>query len=104
LCPEGFRTEGRILAFRNVHAAIAAERALKVKGFSLELIPSPREISSACGFCLFLPSNGGAAGPGAGHGAMPPIGSEEGLESCWIVYIREAGSGRRKERNYERED
>lgn len=48
-------TDGAIiLTFHSVHAAIRAERMLKARGLSPDLIPLPREIASDCGFCLLL--------------------------------------------------
>jgi len=78
--------------------AIRAERALKVLGIAVDLIPVPREISSACGFCLRVPS---AAIMARG---IDPIRAQTapGRESLWSVAEHRMAAGTRKERHYER--
>ena len=78
-----------ILTFHSVHAAIRAERMLKARGASPNLIPVPREIASDCGFCLLLEEGADAA-------------MDEALEceALWKVSIDNDTKGRRK--SYER--
>ena len=78
-----------ILTFHSVHAAIRAERTLKARGVSTDLIPVPREIASDCGFCLLLEEGAGAAMEAALE-----------CEAIWKVSISNDTKGRRK--TYER--
>lgn len=55
-----------IVTFFTSHAAIRAEREMRTRGLGTELIPVPREISSACGFCLRLPERDDPLGAVAG--------------------------------------
>jgi hypothetical protein len=41
-----------IFGFPTSHAAVRAERGFKERGFDIELVPVPRQLSSECGFCL----------------------------------------------------
>jgi hypothetical protein len=41
-----------VVLFRSVHGALGAERILAAAGVLHKLIPVPRHLSSACGFCL----------------------------------------------------
>jgi hypothetical protein len=43
-----------ILTFESTHNALATEKILRKKELDIELIPTPREISSECGFTLIL--------------------------------------------------
>ncbi len=45
---------GYIFIFESVHQVMKAERLLKSKGFKIDLIPVPREISSDCGVAIEL--------------------------------------------------
>jgi hypothetical protein len=47
-CPQGYA----IFLFDSTQGALKAERALLRAGFSIKLIPTPREISSDCGTAL----------------------------------------------------
>ena len=48
----------QLVAFDSVHQAIRAERLLLKAGVAVELVPTPRELSSDCGFSLrFLPED-----------------------------------------------
>jgi hypothetical protein len=44
-----------VFLFETVHQVVKAEKFLKEKGFSIDLIPVPREISSDCGVAIELP-------------------------------------------------
>ena len=44
-----------VLLFKSVHQVMKAEKLLKGKGFTVDLIPVPREISSDCGVAVELP-------------------------------------------------
>lgn len=85
---------GLLLTFPSVHAALATEERLKAAGLALEMIPLPREISSACGYGILL-------GPGAGAEAW--IKSVD-LEASYKVYETEPEDGSRRRRYYEREN
>jgi hypothetical protein len=47
-------TQGVIL-FPSVHFALRAEKVSKERGFSVKVIPVPRQLSSDCGVCLRIP-------------------------------------------------
>jgi hypothetical protein len=42
------------LIFSTIHDVLKAEKKLKEHGFSFELIPIPRNLSSDCGSCIRL--------------------------------------------------
>lgn len=44
-----------VLLFESVHQVMRAEKFLKGKGFPIDLIPVPRQISSDCGVAIELP-------------------------------------------------
>ena len=44
-----------VFLFESVHQVMKAEKFLKGKGFSIDVIPVPREISSDCGVAIELP-------------------------------------------------
>lgn len=41
-----------VLTFKNTHAAMTAEEFLKSVGYMIKMIPTPRQISSECGFSI----------------------------------------------------
>jgi hypothetical protein len=41
-----------VVLFASTHFAIRAEKIAKAKGFTVKLIPVPRQLSSDCGVCL----------------------------------------------------
>ena len=43
-----------VITFHSTHHAIKAEKRLKTGNFEIELIPTPREISSECGFTILI--------------------------------------------------
>ena len=45
-----------ILLFQSVHQVMKAEKVLKDRGVTVDLIPVPREISSDCGVAIQVPS------------------------------------------------
>lgn len=47
-----------VMTFESSHQAMAAEKALLLAGQKLSIIPTPREISSECGFSLLLENTG----------------------------------------------
>lgn len=87
-----------IITFGSSYMAIRAERALKALGISVELIPVPREISSACGFCLLVPAS--ALG-GSGLDTIKTR-TAQGREALWLVTIQAKEDNNRKEKTYER--
>ena len=94
-----------IVTFQSSHAAIRAERALKGSTPGLDLIPVPREISSACGFCLLIPVSRSDKNPSEGtdsilHTIEDSVGP--GKESLWAVFENNAPNIQRKEKRYER--
>lgn len=44
-----------VFLFESVHQVMKAEKSLKGRGFSIDIIPVPREISSDCGVAIELP-------------------------------------------------
>ncbi len=46
-----------ILTFINSHEAMKEEDSLKKRGLTLKMIPTPREISSECGFSIKIDSD-----------------------------------------------
>jgi hypothetical protein len=44
-----------LFIFSSVHHVMKAEKLLKNRGFKIDLIPMPREISSDCGVAIELP-------------------------------------------------
>ena len=46
-----------VITFHSTHHAIKAEKRLKTGNFKIELIPTPREISSECGFTILMRNN-----------------------------------------------
>jgi hypothetical protein len=60
------------LLFHTIHDVLKAEKALKRKGVTLELVPVPRNLSSDCGSCIRM-----------------DVGAETAME-----YLRELGADR----------
>ncbi len=48
--------EMKVATFFTTHAAMRAEKALKEAGVAVQLIPTPRSISSDCTVSLLFPS------------------------------------------------
>lgn len=48
------KTKYTILTFANTHNVLKAEKLLLSRGVSLEIIPTPRDISSDCGMAIRL--------------------------------------------------
>jgi hypothetical protein len=44
-----------VIIFGSIHRVMKAEKLLKRKGLTVDIIPVPREISSDCGVALELP-------------------------------------------------
>ncbi len=44
-----------LFVFSSVHQVMKAEKILKDQGYSVDLVPMPREISSDCGVAVELP-------------------------------------------------
>ena len=44
-----------VIILNSVHRVMKAEKLLKEKGFRVDIIPVPREISSDCGVAIELP-------------------------------------------------
>jgi hypothetical protein len=66
-----------LATYPSSHAALDAERSLKAAGFSVDLIPVPRQVHSRCGFCLLLDMAGdeaalGTTGPDQVWRALDP--------------------------------
>lgn len=94
-----------IVTFFTSHAAIRAERDLKALGLKVELIPVPREISSACGFCLLVPAS--YTGLNEAAGAQAPqeavrSATEASREGLWLATETGGSNLRKKEKRYER--
>lgn len=43
-----------VILFPSIHFALQAEKLIRGKGFSVDLIPVPRQLSSDCGICLLF--------------------------------------------------
>jgi len=43
-----------VILFPSIHFALQAEKMIKGKGFSIDLIPVPRQLSSDCGICMLI--------------------------------------------------
>ena len=43
-----------VILFPSIHYALQAEKLVKGKGFFIDLIPVPRQLSSDCGICLLI--------------------------------------------------
>jgi len=43
-----------LATYPSSHAALKAEKRLHAAGLTVELIPTPRQIRSSCGFCLLI--------------------------------------------------
>ena len=43
-----------VILFPSIHFALQAEKMVKGKGFSIDLIPVPRQLSSDCGICMLI--------------------------------------------------
>jgi len=43
-----------VLVFKSTHDALKSEKILKNAGYRSEIIPTPKEISSECGFAILL--------------------------------------------------
>lgn len=44
--------EHRIMTFESVHHALKAEKILRLKGLTIHVMNTPREVSKDCGICL----------------------------------------------------
>ena len=43
-----------VILFSSIHFVLQAEKLIKGKGFSIDLIPVPRQLSSDCGICMLI--------------------------------------------------
>ncbi len=43
-----------VILFPSIHFVLQAEKMVKGKGFSIDLIPVPRQLSSDCGICMLI--------------------------------------------------
>jgi hypothetical protein len=43
-----------VILFPSIHFVLQAEKMIKGKGFSINLIPVPRQLSSDCGICMLI--------------------------------------------------
>jgi len=43
-----------VILFPSIHFVLHAEKMIKGKGFSIDLIPVPRQLSSDCGICMLI--------------------------------------------------
>ena len=43
-----------VILFPSIHFVFQAEKMIKGKGFSIDLIPVPRQLSSDCGICMLI--------------------------------------------------
>lgn len=44
----------RVITFSSTHQAMKAEEILTEENYELELVPTPRQLSSECGFALLI--------------------------------------------------
>jgi hypothetical protein len=86
-----------IVTFPSVHAALAAERALRGEGLAVELIPLPRQIRADCGFGLLLD----VGEPHRDPGRLQLLDGCGGRER-WRVLETQASPSSRKVKHYER--
>lgn len=93
---------GRLLTFRSVHDTLGAESRFRKAGLAFETIPTPRAISSACGYCLFLGLE--ESGPQTRRPGNPELLAGIDVEARYKVFEIEVPALRKRERRYERED
>jgi hypothetical protein len=43
-----------VILFPSIHFVLQAEKTIKGKGFHIDLIPVPRQLSSDCGICMLI--------------------------------------------------
>jgi len=43
-----------VILFPSIHFVLQADKMIKGKGFSIDLIPVPRQLSSDCGICMLI--------------------------------------------------
>jgi len=43
-----------VILFPSIHFVLQAEKMIMGKGFSIDLIPVPRQLSSDCGICMLI--------------------------------------------------
>jgi len=43
-----------VILFPSIHFVLEAEKMIKGKGFFIDLIPVPRQLSSDCGICMLI--------------------------------------------------
>ena len=43
-----------VILFPSIHFVLQAEKIVKGKGFLIDLIPVPRQLSSDCGVCMLI--------------------------------------------------
>jgi len=43
-----------VILFPSIHFALRAEKLMKGKGYLIDLIPVPRQLSSDCGICMLI--------------------------------------------------
>ena len=43
-----------VILFPSIHFVLQAEKMIKGKGFFIDLIPVPRQLSSDCGICMLI--------------------------------------------------
>jgi hypothetical protein len=48
-------TKKVLLLFQSTHDVIKAERVVRAEGFSVQVVPVPRSVSSECGMSLEVP-------------------------------------------------
>ena len=82
------RESYQLLAFESTHAAMAAERALKVR-LPVAVMPTLRQITAACGISLRIEGRDGPALDGALMDGLVPPGAyrryrvEDGVPVPW---------------------
>ena len=79
-----------LVTFFSTHHALKAEKLLKEKIKGVTLIPTPREISSECGFSLFLENTNDSP--------------QELLSSLSYEHLYMIGANKQGERTYEKID
>lgn len=79
-----------LITFLSTHHALKAEKTLKNKNEKIDLIPTPREISSECGFSLYFEDLN-----------TDPLDNMNGLPFEAVYMIKITGEGKKR---YERID
>ncbi|MBN2657611.1 MAG: DUF3343 domain-containing protein [Spirochaetales bacterium] len=83
-----------VLTFKNTHDAMEEEERLDEGGYNMKLIPTPREISSECGFSIRVKSENPAV-------TEELTGGPNTIERIYLQY--NSGGSRKYEEIYKRD-